>query len=142
MLTFNKLQTVKKFIESVTQTEDEDNPKLIKLRQSIDSQWFVDHWNADHQAQVKSRPAPLPKYPRPTNPEDKSINDVVFEALGSKTNAENIILCDQTINSAKGRLWSNQNPANTDEVKKNFKLAAAGVIETNVPMKVINTVRL
>jgi hypothetical protein len=100
---------VKKFIESVTQTKDEDNPKLIKLRQSVDSQWFIDHWNAKHPVEVQSRPGP-PTYPPPNNPKDESINDLVFEALGSKTNAKDFVLCESGINSAKGKLWSNKNP--------------------------------
>lgn len=132
---------MKKFIESVTQTEDEDNPKLIKLRQSVDSQWFIDHWNAKHPVEVQSRPAPPTTYPRPNNPKDESINDVVFEALGSKTNAKDFVLCESGINSAKGKLWSNKNPADPIAMKKDFTLAAAGALDTAIPMSVIRTVR-
>ena len=131
---------MKKFIESVTQTEDEDNPKLIKLRQSVDSQWFLDHWNAKHPVEVQSRPAP-PTYPSPNNPKDESTNDLVFEALGSMTNAKDFVLCESGINSAKGKLWSNKNPADPIAMKKHFTLAAVGALDTAIPMSVVRTVR-
>ena len=131
---------MKKFIESVTQTTDEDNPKLIKLRQSVDSQWFIDHWNAKHPVEVQSRPGP-PTYPPPNNPKDESINDIVFEALGSKTNAKDFVLCESGINSAKGKLWSNKNPADPDTIKKHFTLAAVSALDTAIPMSVVRTVR-
>ena len=131
---------MKKFIESVTQTTDEDNPKLIKLRQSVDSQWFIDHWNAKHPVEVQSRPGP-PTYPPHNNPKDESINDIVFEALGSKTNAKDFVLCESGINSAKGKLWSNKNPADPKKIKKDFDLAAVGALDTAIPMSVVRTVR-
>lgn len=72
-----KLQTIEKLIELVHQTEDEDKAKLTKLYQSADSQCLLlvieTHKAPDWS--YKHRPAPLPKYPKPSSPQDELVNE-------------------------------------------------------------------
>lgn len=123
----------------MTQTEDEENPKLIKLRNAVDDKWFTDHWNKKYLA-VQTRPNPV-TYTRPSNDKDETINDIVFEALGSKTNADDFVLCERSINSAKGKLWSNQQPFDDKLVAKKFVLAASGYTDNAEAMTALRTVR-
>ncbi|KAF2709024.1 hypothetical protein K504DRAFT_491640 [Pleomassaria siparia CBS 279.74] len=140
-----ELQTIKSFIQSVTRTTDgksttDGKPlKPIKLSQTVEGDWFSQYWNKRYPARVRNRPKQVAAYPRPDNPPDTSINDIVFEALGSKTNADDFVLCESSINSAKARLWANKSPSKSKPLKVLAERAASGVVDSSKYISVIRT---
>ena len=55
-----------------------------------------------------------------------SLNQLVFEALGSTINWEQFVLLDDEINLAKKLLWSKQNPMGLGKYKTAYTLALTG----------------
>jgi len=60
---------------------------------------------------------------RPNKPlinigDQKTINNLVFEALGSNNNRGDFVLCEEDINGYKSRLWNTKNPMAVAKYKK------------------------
>jgi hypothetical protein len=103
--------------------------------------FFTKHWGtSDPQVQKKiaSRPNPFPGY----NPSSarSSLNDLIFEALGSKTNTADFVLYEEGVNAMKAKLWSHINPFESEQWKKIAKDAADGSIPRNRHLAVLRSV--
>lgn len=81
------------------------------------------------QMQKKVRPARL------------SLNQLVFEALGSTINWEEFVLLDGGINGAKKLLWSEQNPMELKKYKTAYTLALTGARPSGDYLSGLRTVR-
>lgn len=66
--------------------------------------------------------------------------DNVFEALGSKENSEDFVLCETGINSVKQKLWTNFKPANDVTTARLAKHAADGSIPSNEHLSIFRAV--
>jgi hypothetical protein len=107
-----------------------------------DPNWFIQWWNTDVQGTIDSRPRPFPGYKNSNiaNSKDKSLNNLVFEAMGSIRNVEDFLLCEDAINSFKAKLWSNESPMDQDIWNRQAKFAASGELPTNEHLSGIRTV--
>jgi hypothetical protein len=112
----------------------------IALPKTIDLNWFLQHWNTDYSTEIEKRLGPVKYLRKPTA--EQTINDIVFEPLGSKTNVVDLVLCDEQINSAKGRLWDNKNPWDPDTTKNKFKDAARTLTDKKDPFSIFRSVRI
>ncbi|KAF2448771.1 hypothetical protein P171DRAFT_428789 [Karstenula rhodostoma CBS 690.94] len=98
-----ELQTVKLFIEKLVGAGNEDN--TYTLKNHIDPQWFRDWWNIDldgDKVAARNNPDNLPDL--------KTVNTLIFQALGTKTNIEDFVMLESSINEMKMRLWKGVNP--------------------------------
>jgi hypothetical protein len=141
MADFEQLQTIARFIEAATKTPNKNNPKPVKLSMTVNDSWFQEQWMKRYPAKVPARPKPANGY-NPPVPKDASINDIVFEALGSKTNAKDLVLCEKAINSVKMYLWSNKNPMDPTNAKNIATAASDGAIPSTWHLSAMRTVRV
>ncbi|KAF3038218.1 hypothetical protein E8E11_005933 [Didymella keratinophila] len=117
----------------------------IKIKQQVlgkvDPAWFTRWWNTDVQAPVDSRPHPFPGYKNSNiaNSKDESLNDLVFEAMGSIRNVDHFLLCENAINSFRAKLWSNESPIDQDVWSRQANFAASGELPTNEHLGGIRT---
>ncbi|KAL5383995.1 hypothetical protein PMIN03_008191 [Paraphaeosphaeria minitans] len=133
-----ELQTVARFLEAITSTRNPRDPRPVRLNGGVSAAWISQHWNRKDPATVQSRPRPA--FNTPSNPADESINDIVFEALGSKNHPEDFVLCEAGINMAKMRLWSNQNPFAPDRIERFARDAAIGATDSANHFTALRTV--
>lgn len=94
----------------------------------VDSKWFTEWWNKDVQSKIDSRPRPFSGYQNSNTAasKDKTINNIIFEAMGSTRNFDDFLLCEDAINSFKAKLWANQGPVQAQKWKDIAKSAASG----------------
>ena len=78
----------------------------------VDDGWFTEWWHKDVQDRIDTRSPTFKGYENSANilHKDKSLNDIIFEAMGSKRNVEDFVLCENGINAVKARLWMNSDP--------------------------------
>lgn len=99
--------------------------KLIKDGK-VDGTWFEDWWNKeldDRKVAARSSKALEQKTNKELDPQ-KTINDLVFQALGSTENRADFVLCDSEINTYKMRTWKKHrymNPQKFAEILDQFK---------------------
>ncbi|KAF2175365.1 hypothetical protein K469DRAFT_68166 [Zopfia rhizophila CBS 207.26] len=140
-----ELQTVKMFIESAAGTGE------ISLGSKVDSTFFKDWWNKNLDYNTfYSRPAgqaniPIAnwKVPKPgSKQEDKwrTLNNLVFNSLGSAANRGDFVLCDATINGFKEKIWHGKNPMAENDFKKLSDEVATGAVTSNIHLSAIRTV--
>lgn len=79
-----------------------------------------------------SKPAAVDKW--------RTLNNLVFNALGSAENREDFVLCDYKINGWKEKLWHGKKPMNDDVFKKLSDDVAKGAITSDVHLSAIQTV--
>ena len=106
------------FIEAVTEVG------TTRLSSVADSAFFYNNWNAKlTKAQVAKR-----KHKPPIDMgQRRSLNDLVFEALGSSFNRKDFVLFEKEINSYKERLWSvRSDPMDADIYKTMLDAAMTG----------------
>jgi hypothetical protein len=76
----------------------------------------------------------------------KSLNALVFEALGSKLNKKDFVICEREINAYKERLWSGKSPMGAGKPTATFeKLVTAanlGKVPSNQYLSGIRTVSI
>jgi hypothetical protein len=137
------LQSIPRFIQALTQTPSSKNPSPIKLRAgTVHYTWFTEWWNKDIQARIDSRPTKFVGYKNANlaSSKDKTLNNIVFEAMGSVRNVDDFLLCEYGINNLKASLWSNSAPINEDHWKNTAKFAASGQIPSNEHLSGMRTV--
>ena len=102
-----------RFIEAVTGTTSKNNPSPIRLGKIVGDAWFTKWWNKDIQNKINTRKSKFKGYTNSKDAkyQDKSLNDVIFEAFGSTRNVEDFVLCEDGINSFKAKLWLGDDPA-------------------------------
>jgi hypothetical protein len=137
------LQSIPRFIQALTQTPSSKNRNPIKLRAGIvHYTWFTEWWNKDLQAKIDSRPTKFVGYKNAdlASSKDKTLNNIVFEAMGSVRNVDDFLLCEYGINNLKASLWSNQAPIREDHWRNTAKFAATGQIPSNEHLSGMRTV--
>lgn len=83
----------------------------------VDGAWFERWWNEDlstltvpNIVSVDARPNKATDLHTGAALDDQvTINDLVFQALGSSENRGDFVLCDSKINTFKMRMWKSQN---------------------------------
>lgn len=71
----------------------------------------------------------------------KTLNNLVFEALGSDINREDFVLCESEINGYKARIWdTGSSPMANAKYKTAVKEAASGAIDSNVYLSALRSV--
>jgi hypothetical protein len=111
----------------------------ITVSQKVKEPFFKNFWLKDVSAKIKTRPNKFPNYEDQTK--IKSLNDLVFEALGSQKNAEDFVLCESGINSMKAKLWSNEAPFEQTRWQRIARDAADGAIPSTEHLSGLRTVR-
>jgi hypothetical protein len=98
--------------------------------------FFENLWNKDlAAADVASRPN-KPQIPMGTR---STLNNLVFEALGSNFNREDFVICEEEINGYKARIWKTLSPM--DNYKNTVTSALKGEIDSNVYLSGLRNVR-
>lgn len=102
------------------------------LSEHVDIGFFINHWGTSTpqvQQAIASRPSPFRRY----NPKSalSSLNDLIFEAMGSKTNTADFVLCEEGVNAMKAKLWSHSSPFTASRWKEIARDAADGSIPSN-----------
>lgn len=74
---------------------------------AIEGKWFEEWWNKKlDSTKVQNRKSKAQEYNSRTElPPQKTINDLVFQALGSTENRADFVLCNNEINTYKMRMW-------------------------------------
>ncbi|KAL1598008.1 hypothetical protein SLS60_008496 [Paraconiothyrium brasiliense] len=135
-----ELQTVARFIETVTKTPNRNrDAHPVKLSKTVNTDFFVKQFKKPYPRRVADRPL-KPNNQVPSDPPNRSIMNNVFEALGSKKNAEDFVLCESGINMVKMRLWSNFHPANPKRYKDIAKDASVGAIPSNEHLSMMRAI--
>jgi hypothetical protein len=134
-----KLQSIMLFIKAAVR---EAQTKSIKsLSEHVDISFFTKHWGTSTpqiQQQIAKRPTPFPGYDSAAA--RSSLNDLIFEAMGSKTNTRDFVLCEEGVNSMKAKLWSHINPFGVKQWQIIAKDASDGSIPRNRHLAVLRSV--
>jgi hypothetical protein len=112
--------------------------KVAKSNAALGS-FFSTHWNTDLTAAAVKARANKPKIV--TNPKVLSLNDLVFQAMGSNYNREDFVVCDHEINSYKARIWDQKAPMVEAKYNDLVKDALDGSLPSSAYQSVIRTVR-
>ncbi|KAH6644553.1 hypothetical protein C7974DRAFT_439970 [Boeremia exigua] len=134
-----ELQSIMLFIKAAIRAKKVKGVKT--LSKHVDINFFTKHWNTDNvqvQQKISSRPTPFTGY----SPKDplSSLNDLVFEAMGSKSNTADFVLCEQGVNSIKAKLWAHVSPNDKDKWQSVAKDAADGSIPSNMHLAGLRSV--
>jgi hypothetical protein len=127
----------------LTQTKTDKNKTPISLAVGkIDSKWFNEWWNKDVQVKIDSRTDKFTGYKNSDDAarKDKTLNNIVFEAMGSTRNVKDFLLCEDSINSYKAKLWANEAPFAETDWKRIAKFAATGQLPSNEHLSGLRTV--
>ncbi|KAJ4984185.1 hypothetical protein SVAN01_10293 [Stagonosporopsis vannaccii] len=90
-----ELQTIMMFINSIIGNDAKKKS------------FFVDWWN---KALDATEVADRPNKPSITMGDQVTLNNLVFEALGSNNNRDDFVLCEEEINGYKARIWNRKAP--------------------------------
>lgn len=139
-----ELQTVKMFINDVV-----SNSK-------VDKNFFLTWWNknldynlfytrpATPQAPIADWKVPKATAPKVAPPDKwRTLNNLIFNALGSAANCEDFVLCDKKINSMKEKLWAggkHGQPMELDQFDLYSKAKAQGALSSNEHLSAIQLV--
>jgi len=107
--------------------------------------FFKDHWKAkltQKEVDARKNPAKCPQVKNWEKPEERSLNGLVFQALGSKVNREDFVLCEEGINGMKARLWNLIDPISKTNMNTYINGIVGGGVEFNYLVTPFRTVRL
>ena len=91
--------------------------------------FFKTWWNKElDSVKVGNRP----NKPSITMGDQTTINNLVFEALGSDNNKEDFVLCEDEINGYKARMWKKVAPMQNRKYGDAVKDAVAGKSTSNI----------
>lgn len=120
---------------------DSKTKAINSLSEHVDMSFFTKHWGTNNpqvQQQIANRPNPFPGYD--PSAARSSLNDLVFEAMGSKTNTRDFVLCEEGVNAMKAKLWSHTKPFGVEKWQEIAKDAADGSIPRNRHLAVLRSV--
>lgn len=115
---------------------------ITSLSEHVDISFFTKNWStkdSNVQKQIASRPTPFSGYSPSTAL--SSLNDLVFEAMGSKSNTADFVLCEEGVNSMKAKLWSHVSPFTSTKWQDIARNAADGSIPSNRHLSGMRSVR-
>ena len=99
--------------------------------------FFTTWWNEDLDAtQVAARP----NKPSITMGDQTTINNLVFEALGSNNNREDFVLCEEEINGYKASIWNQKAAMAPGRYKKAVTDGVSGATDSNVYLSALRSV--
>ncbi|KAH6613040.1 hypothetical protein C7974DRAFT_380748 [Boeremia exigua] len=125
-----QLQTVQMFLLAIT------GRGQVSLSETADGVFFQDYWTKEYtvtQVSTRTNKPPMEMGKR------KTLNDLVFEALGPSFNRKDFVLCDKEINSYKERIWSKNNPMDRAKVKIYLEDAVSGALPSTYFLSVLRT---
>lgn len=99
--------------------------------------FFEKWWNQDL---VPTTVANRPNKPPITMGDQTTINNLVFEALGSNDNRDDFVLCEEEINGYKARIWNTKSPMEAKKYKKAVIDAVSGATDFNVYLSALRIV--
>lgn len=110
------------------------------LSQTVPAQFFKDFWNKPLDGTLfNSRAKPQIEQAN-FKPAGKTLNNLVFQALGSSFNRAEFVLCEKSINSFKERVWSLSSPMDDSGFKTYVEDGAKGAIGNNIFLSGLRTV--
>lgn len=121
--------------------------KMTKPKPMNDGSFFIDWWNKVLKKDLKQRPN-KPTYHSTEadwtgkDADKATINNLVYQALGSYNNREDFVLCEAAINSIKKTVWVGDQPVEKTAFNKVYKAVKEGKIASNRFLKPIRTVRI
>lgn len=129
------------FIEdAVTNSKVDENFFRAWWNKNLDYNTFYSR-PASPQAPIADWKVPKAKAPKVAPPDKwRTLNNLVFNALGSARNREDFVLCDAKINSMKERLWHAHDPMVEKDFKKISELVAKGALTDDVHFSAIRHV--
>jgi hypothetical protein len=71
-----------------------------------------------------------------------TINNLVFEALGSNNNRDDFVLCQEEINGYKARIWNQNNAMAPTKYKKAVTDGVSGATNSNVYLSALRSVSI
>ena len=71
-----------------------------------------------------------------------SMNDLVFEALGSNSNLGDFVVCEKQINGYKMRMWKEQSPMRNGEYSGAVQGSTSGLNPSNEYMSALRAVSI
>lgn len=109
----------------------------------VKGSWFEEWWNKKlDDDKVKKRKSKALEYKSGKELEpQKSINDLVFQALGSTKNRADFVLCDSEINTYKMRTWMQHNYMDLKKFDKMLEEFKRGGEPSAAVISVFRTVR-
>jgi hypothetical protein len=123
------------FIESLVKKTGADK---------VEGSWFEKWWNKDLSANTVPVGIRTNKATDLTTGNDlgvqASINDLVFQALGSMENRADFVLCDSQINTFKMRTWMKHNYMDLNKFENLLKDFKEGSMHSNDVLSVFRTV--
>jgi hypothetical protein len=128
------LQTVKLFLEAASGA-----PAAIALSHTVDRSFIEKHWLEQFTITKMDQ---RPHKPAISMGKRRTLNDLVFEALGSSFNRADFVLCEKEINSFKEKVWSGSQPMNEKILEDLVKLAVSGALPSTYFLSPIRTVSL
>ncbi|ORY17525.1 hypothetical protein BCR34DRAFT_583669 [Clohesyomyces aquaticus] len=100
-----ELQSIKLFIEAAV-----GNPGSIKLSKTVPAQFFQDWWTVTlDENDVATRSQPKITQAKFSDKE-RTLNNLIFQSLGSSFNRADFVLCQPEINSYKKSVWIGESP--------------------------------
>ena len=123
----------------MTGTKPKLSKNLVTMSTKVDSKWFQTWMRQDVKASIATRPNVWNGYNTVKQPES-TLNDLIFEALGSQDNVEDFAICELGINSFKAKLWSGSDPVVTKDWQKMATDASDGSIPANEHLSQLRTV--
>ncbi|KAJ4354550.1 uncharacterized protein N0V89_006287 [Didymosphaeria variabile] len=130
-----ELQTVKMFIESLVKKTDAGK---------VEGSWFEKWWNEDLSTNAVPVGTRTNKATDLTTGNDlgiqTSINDLVFQALGSMENRADFVLCDSEINTFKMRTWMKHNYMELRKFENLLEDFIEGAMHSNEVLSIFRTI--
>lgn len=124
----------------------------IVTTSKVDGAFFKTWWNtnidyntfytrpAQSTVRIANWKVPQAKPPKPATVDKwRTLNNLVFNALGSAENREDFVLCQYKINQFKEKLW-HRREADLDKFEKMSKEGAEGAITHDIHLSPIQAV--
>ena len=109
------------FLVSITKGTDTKTNRLAR--------WLKRNWDLPVKASdFNKRTKPSPDYPLYGAP---TFGNLIWNALGSNTNLQDFVLCDDKINSYKARIWKLQVPMRPVRFQRLVDKSLAGTVPSN-----------
>jgi hypothetical protein len=110
------------------------------LSQTVSPNFWANHWNQPIPANLWSTRVQPQIKQNNFKPAGKTLNNMVFQALGSRANRAEFVLCEKSINSFKERVWSLSSPMEDNGFKTYVEDGVKGAIENTKWLSGIRTV--
>lgn len=111
----------------------------VVKKDSKKTPFFATWWNKELDPTTV---AARPNKPSITMGDQTTINNLVFEALGSNNNRDDFVLCEEEINGYKARIWNQQNAMAPTRYKKAVTDGVSGATNSNLYLSALRSVSI